>query len=130
MAKTLTGGTYEAADHEALPQDALPHDALDHAADPQEALPQEALPQEALPQEAFETASIQAGPLKTGVAPPFGSLTRKEFRARFGFGGSALRLRVVFKLSVPTPPDHCLAAGRALAPSMRAPLTWSGVQLG
>ena len=47
----------------------------------------------------------------------------------FGFGG-VVTVRAATTFSSPTPSDPGAAAGVALAETMSAPLTWSGVQSG
>jgi hypothetical protein len=120
---------HEADVHDALVHEALVHEALVQEADIQLALVHEASVHEALVQDASAFAAlVQLAASNTGTEPPVGSATTNLFRARFGFGGFVSAAALAASSS-PTPS----AIGDAevgLAVSMRAPLTWSGVQFG
>jgi hypothetical protein len=102
-------------------QDAFAHDALDQDADAQLALFQEALFHEA------SAVAVLAQLAASKTLPPEPSETTKPLRARFGFGG-LVTSEAALAFTSPTPSARPAEVGRAL--TMRAPLTWSGVQPG
>jgi hypothetical protein len=107
--------------HEAEVQDAEVHEAELHAADDHEALDQDADDQEALDQDAeLQDAPVRAADdqLATSNTGPAGVCARKPLSARFGFGGSVLRVVASFKSSSPTPTEPGTAFGRAFAVSI------------
>src|SRR5437016_4277020 len=115
--------------HDADAQLASLHEASDQLADDQEASAHEAESQEVLAQEASLFAFVaQLAESKTG-APVTGSLAMKVLRARFGFGGLTYSIERE-ALTSPTPSDMLVALGSGFAPSISAPLTWSGVKSG
>src|SRR6266700_3463381 len=105
-------------------QEASAQLAADHEASAQEASAQDASAHEA--SLLARSAQLAASKLR----PPLtGSLTMKASRALFGFGGLTMSIeRAAF--TSPTPSDKAAACGSAFAPSMSAPLTWSGVYSG
>src|SRR5207253_10854087 len=75
-----------------------------------------------------DAAASQAPSSKTTPSPD-GSGTRNVSSARFGFGGRLIEAASGAYTS-PTPPAKERTLGSACAPSIRAPLTWSGVSDG
>jgi hypothetical protein len=116
----------EAAAHEALFQDAAAQDALFQEAFAQEAFAQEALFQDALFQEASACAML-AQLAALNARPPAPSEDTNWLSARFGLGG-LVTCEAALALTSPSPRAIPAAVGWAV--SMRAPLTWSGVQFG
>src|SRR6266516_38778 len=104
---------------EASAQLADDHDAAAHEAESQEVLAQEA---------SLFACSAQLAVSKTG-APVTGSPAMKLSRPVFGFGGLVSSTERE-ALTSPTPSDMSLARGSGFAPSISAPLTWSGVKSG
>src|SRR5205807_1423409 len=102
--------------HEADAQLALDHDALAQEADAQDALAHDAS------SFAFE-AQLAAS---NNGWPDSGSVTMNASSEAFGFGGLRISTDRA-ALTSPTPTESGAASGIALAPSIRAPLTWSGV---
>src|SRR6266516_1714036 len=76
----------------------------------------------------LQEASAQLAESKTG-APVTGSPAMKLSRPLFGFGGVVNSIERE-ALTSPTPSDMSLARGSGFAPSISAPLIWSGVKSG
>src|SRR5919204_327316 len=104
-------------------------EAVAQLADDQDAAAQEAALHEALDQDASAfAAEAQLAESKTG-APVAGLLVMNLSSARFGLGGLVSSIeRPAF--TSPTPSDMLEAFGSGFAPSISAPLTWSGVYSG
>ena len=79
-------------------------------------------------QAGFESAAV-CHALLLNVTVPSLPVVRNASRPAFGFGG-LLIIRARNTLSSPVPSEPGAAAGVGFAETMRAPLTWSGVQFG
>src|SRR5262249_51809179 len=118
----------ELESQEADAQLALAHEAAAHEAESQDASAQEAESHEALAHEAFAFAvEAQLAVSKTGA--PEVSETMNLLSALFAVGGEANSTERA-ALTSPTPSERSLAFGIGFAPSINAPLTWSGVKAG
>ena len=117
--------------HDALFQDAEFHDALFHDAEFQDAEFHDAEFHDAEFHEAlaiaalFHDALLKLAPVVVPALPE----TTNASRPAFGFGGDEA-LTASEAWIVPTPPASPTPAASGAAVSMRAPLTWSGVQFG
>src|SRR5437773_4226349 len=105
-------------------QEASAQLAADQDADAQETSAHDASAHEA----SFLALAAQLAASKTR-APLIGSVTMNAFSAKFGSGGLTMSSERP-ALTSPTPSERPLAVGIGFVPSIRAPLTWSGVYSG